>query len=745
MRRLIRWFACLSLALLPFVLTASTWSAHPFTDRYTLEGAANPAVAAFINQADARPYRANVDLDLKTARYSDLVNDRMGLNADERLRISQNGFVVSDRLAFSDFTTAYAWIYWKDLPVLVTTDSILEAIHQTYDDLLKQTEASLLAAKLKSALEKARAALKAETASADPALEAAARDLDTYLGVPLALLNNAEDTEPDVQKYTSLTVTAGAAADVQLFNTSIPVDFTLFQPRGHYTEYGLELYFRAVMWLEQVDFRLVDFDPAGKPVLNRSALAGALLLRDALNQSGGRAAWEDFDMLFTSLIGPADNMTLADLDRFAADAGLAHPADAFQADETTLIQRFASGQYGQTRINGSLRSVAPDNARPLPHAVSLSLLGARYTVDTDIMSRLVFDQLMVNGKKVERPLASPLDVMYALGSDRAARHLQAEFDRYSYQESLAAIREEIGSKKADFWSNSLYNRALTLLRALNDDTTHAPYPQAMQTAAWSDKMLQTQLSSWAQIRHDNILYAKQYFTINSLCEYPAAYVEPYPAFYASVIDYARAGKTLFEQFNAADIQYADSATRPIIQYFIDLEAIAGQLKAIAEKELAHKPLNDDQNAFLKNIAAQNWIQNCGGGYDLKWGGWYTKLFPFQGGKDKNPALVADIGTNPNTDPGSPMYPPRVMHVGTGPVAAVMMMADTGDGDVALYVGPSFTYFEAVAKGDPPPRLTDSAWNYLLFTNIRPSAPTWTVDFRLGGLPDLLLLPDKPQK
>jgi hypothetical protein len=43
---------------------------------------------------------------------------------------------VSERLAFKQFMQAYAGIYWKDLPVLVTTDSLLDAIHRTYDMML---------------------------------------------------------------------------------------------------------------------------------------------------------------------------------------------------------------------------------------------------------------------------------------------------------------------------------------------------------------------------------------------------------------------------------------------------------------------------------------------------------------------------------------------------------------------------------------------------------------------------------
>lgn len=43
---------------------------------------------------------------------------------------------MSERLAFKQFMQAYAGIYWKDLPVLVTTDSLLDAIHRTYDMML---------------------------------------------------------------------------------------------------------------------------------------------------------------------------------------------------------------------------------------------------------------------------------------------------------------------------------------------------------------------------------------------------------------------------------------------------------------------------------------------------------------------------------------------------------------------------------------------------------------------------------
>jgi hypothetical protein len=82
----------------------------------------------------------------------------------------------------------------------------------------------------------------------------------------------------------------------------------------------------------------------------------------------------------------------------------------------------------------------------------------------------------------------------------------------------------------------------------------------MQTAAWADKMLQTQLASWAQLRHDTILYSKESYTGNVLCEYPAGYVEPYPEFYAAVAQYARDSYWLFSNLPALDTNANDLAT-----------------------------------------------------------------------------------------------------------------------------------------------------------------------------------------
>ncbi len=62
-----------------------------------------------------------------------------------------------------------------------------------------------------------------------------------------------------------------------------------------------------------------------------------------------------------------------------------------------------------------------------------------------------------------------------------------------------------------------------------------------KTEAWGRRLLSTQLASWAELRHDTLLYAKQSYTGGDTCEFPDAYVDPYPAFYARIAELAQHG------------------------------------------------------------------------------------------------------------------------------------------------------------------------------------------------------------
>lgn len=691
------------------------------------------------NPAD---YHDGINFDASTARYFPEVKEALALTGSEIEMLQRNGFMLTDRLAWDRFLEAYAWIYWKDLPVLITTDSILHTVHQSYDDMLIDIERSILIPKLRSMLDQTRYSLNsAQSANTVKGLDKLYQEVSTYLTVASALLEGRAPSGPAEDLY-FLAAGAGQIQDIDIFGNPRTIDFTLFKPRGHYTlDAELEQYFRSMNWLAQIDFRFVEFDPAtSRPVLRENQIAAAVILREAVDNSGQRQTWQEMDTLLKVLVGSSDNVALPDFDRFLADVNLNTAAEVLSADKSQLLSQLLENDYGHQRITGQIiyRDAANFSPEAVPRPVSFMLMGQRFAIDSYVLGNLVYDRMTRDGQPIPRALPSSLDVAYTLGNDRALTHLEKELTRYGYDQHLAAMREQVDSLPEDYWKAPVYNQWLGMVRQLNVQTTGTEYPQALRTAAWADKMLHTQLASWAQLRHDNILYVKQSFTAVIACEYPEGYVEPYPEFYRALYDYARAG---YEALSAVPANtgpgWQYQRTRAL-DYFQNVMDVAAQLKTLAEKELALEEFTAEEKLFLKSVVVRkkNDAQGCGGPAFV-FDGWYTGLFY---NEDESPALIADVHTNPNTR--APLAPPRVLHVATGLVVPLCLVADTDEGAVT-YVGPAFTFYDVIEEGNPPVRLTDEDWKKRLAEGRQPAHPEWTSSFleSAGQLPRILL-PDE---
>lgn len=57
------------------------------------------------------------------------------------------------------------------------------------------------------------------------------------------------------------------------------------------------------------------------------------------------------------------------------------------------------------------------------------------------------------------------------------------------------------------WTQNLYWSWLYTLKTLTQEKP-AGYPSFMRNSAWARKELNTYLDSWAELKHDTILYAK---------------------------------------------------------------------------------------------------------------------------------------------------------------------------------------------------------------------------------------------
>jgi hypothetical protein len=339
---------------------------------------------------------------------------------------------------------------------------------------------------------------------------------------------------------------------------------------------------------------------------------------------------------------------------------------------------------------------------------------------------------------VPRPLPSPLDVLAALGNPRALHHLQSEFARYGYQENLQALCDALARHEGTVWQGSLYHQLLYALRTLHTQTnSDEQYPPALCGPAWADKMLHTQLAAWAQLRHDNILYVKEPYTGVLICDYPAGYVEPYPAFYEALGAYADMGAALFaglsKSGDAESAEIEESIREMATAYFGHLRQLAGRLQTLAEKELRQLPFSAEEELWLKQPAVRSVDTKnlaCGVEPTEEWAGWYTDLLTWRekySTPGASPACIADV----HTCPPSELFPGQILHVATGQVALALIMVSGDQGDT-VYAGPALTYYEKLTEY--PERMTDEGWESELYSGRNPTAPEWTKGFRWSAPP-----------
>jgi hypothetical protein len=652
-------------------------------------------------------------------RMLSLINAKYALTGGEKALLGENGFVVTERIPPGSFGQAYLDIYRADLPLYISTDAILHALHMSYDELLKQTEEEYLVPKLKMALSSLAGTLSwlEQKYAGHPAMKPSLQDLDLYLAVAQRLLMG---TGPAPYFPENVAAIADVLAKINasyvgkcapLFGDVIRVvDYSQFTIRGHYTQsVDLGRYFQSMMWLSRMEFYLSppddSWDEYTKPQIQRQAVA-AVLFSEASGLAGTDSVFAEFDRLLGFFVGEPDNVTQAHLRELCTDLWLRNAAAlldtvAYNAFHDTLMTKSWAYQRILSQIlKGHM--FTPGSVQP---AAAFLPLGQRFIIDSFVSSKVVFDKIEFQGEKVWRELPSPLDVMFALGNDAAAQLLVGELDRYHYADNLAALRYLIDSYEPAYWQTNFFNGWLGALRALDPPQDRSGLPSFMQTASWWQEKLNTQLSSWAELRHDNILYAKQSYTASGACAYPCGYVEPFPLFYGRVDSLMRKAKSFFLS-GPEQLQY-------VADFFGESASVCSTLTVIADKELAGVALSTQDTTFLGD-----WIIRFRVGCGARTGGWYSTMFFNRESELHENLIVADVHTCPTNPAGA--YIGWVLHVGTGPVDMAVVVADVPGFGSTAFVGPVMSYYQRVTTQFK--RLTDEEWAsaYAVAPSFRPS-------------------------
>ena len=635
--------------------------------------------------------------------------------------LRDKGFVISDSKTFLNFTQGYISLYAAHLPLYVSADSILFAVHRSFDKILAAMEMEILSPKLAALL----AGMRNQLAATNAADWGDARaDADLFLAVAAGLLTASTPgpvAEGDAAQITDLLARATAAsgtATVKLFGVNREIDFSQFKPRGHYTaSTELSQYFRAMMWLGRTELRLLETQDDGTQLFYRRQLEASLLMRDLVDATG-MGLWNSIENVIRSFTGDSDNMTLPEVDALAKDLGASTPAGLATSSDGAIAQIIIDKGYGAQRIASQLIDVGVASDT-LPLNRSFLLFGQRYEIDSHVFSNVVYDR--VKHGKVLRMMPNPLDVAFAaLDNDAAAPLLTGELGKYDYASDLGAMRILGDSYDAGFWNGTLYNLWLSSLRALSPagDLTGAALalPSVARTEPWSRRVLNAQLASWAELRHDTILYAKQSYTAGATCEFPDGFVEPSPTFWSNIAAYGKTGGDLM-----AGLDLSGSGRGPaIVAHFKNLADLGALMGDMATRELGGQALTDGQVAYLNQAVTTIPGAMCGGPPKLD--GWYPKLFFDPPDITKFDPTIADVHTQPTDEGGNPVG--KVLHVGTGHARFMVMTADTCTGARA-YAGLASSYYERIT--DNYNRLDDPAWVSLMAASTPPADVAWMSD------------------
>ena len=623
------------------------------------------------------------------------------LSLQQRRLLAQNLFAVSQTKSKQLFHI-YEDNDYKDIPSFVTTDAILHLYHIFYDFTLRTVEEKTLTPVLQrlteGMLNESIATWKEAT---DPQLKQAALKNVVYFAVAARLLG--------LQKEMPSEASGMLASELALINDHegfkigaifpYTIDYSQFIPRGHYTRSeALQKYFRAMMWYGLVPFALRTNEGRADETIRQSLLLVRSLYRAKLSGD-----WETIYEPTSFFVGSSDDVTPAEWKAlmeniFGADLGLKDFADAQKFE--AFYEAAQKLRAPRIQFRTQVRQDQPQFADP---SVQLRLMGQRHIPDSEIMQRL--------SVPLQRVFPTGLDVMAVMGSPRALEILDSYPQIYNpknwggYQPERAKLIEEFAELKNDKWTSNLYWSWLYALRGLLEPAP-AGSPSFMRNTAWTDKSLHTALGSWAELRHDTILYGKQSGAEQGDGSEPApykGYVEPNVIVWDRLLHLTQQSR---EGLTARGL-----LPEELTDKFQQFEELLATLKGISEKELRNEKLTEDEYETIRHI---------GGTLE------YMTLSVMTGNPDtwemvnetdKDMAVVADVHTGGD----------RVLEEGVGHANAILVIVPV-EGRLVLTRGAVFSYYEF--EQPAADRLTDEKWQARINAGRTPEPPIWTKTFLL---------------
>ncbi|MEW9124904.1 MAG: DUF3160 domain-containing protein, partial [Thermotaleaceae bacterium] len=493
------------------------------------------------------------------------------------------------------------------------------------------------------------------------------------------------------------------------------LDYSQYKPRGHYTRSEeLERFFRTMMWYGQAPFPL--YKDIEETVENVEQTLQALLMTYSLFMENEGTPdimrWENIYDPTVFYVGNTDDLNIYHY----KDLIMKVYGEEFDLNEFNRPEKLGE-VYKEAKKLPEPKIKAKYTSLSTPVGKQFRLMGQRYIPDSEALQELT--------EPIERPIPSGLDVMGVLGSQRAydlaVSELKAIEKWPGYEKAYKKYKEEFSRLSEETWRSNMYYGWLWVLRSLLEPFEKG-YPSFMTNEAWADKSLSTALGSWAELRHDTILYGKQSGAECGGGEEPPqvrGYVEPNIGVYERLL--------WLTKYSRTNLQERDILTGSLESKMERFEDLLQFLINCSIKQLNNEELTQDEYYQLLTYGGMlEYLTSSFAGDGMRW-------FEITSDTDKNMAVIADIHTIAPNELSSGGY----FHVGVGPAYEIYVVVPIGE-ELQLTRGAVFSYYEF----DATERLKDEQWQEMLKENNAPLQPDWMKSF-INGIEKEIPLPANP--
>ena len=629
---------------------------------------------------------------------ANLLNPSQIKEFDEQLsqQLGEDGFAIVPAQNAQLFQV-YEQNDYSEFPNFVTTDLYLQLYHLYIDCMLRELEMYRLFALMVDYNWGMLQEMKAiyQRAQAGTELERAAAHNVRFFTISETLFRGMKSFDPDNDEIIAEEVEHVIKAEDSPSRfmadfKEIKFAYSLFRPRGHYTRnYVLEEYFRGMMWLQSVPFGMDHEDEVNAAVMIACVMKDKKSLRDK---------YEKFDRLITYLMGKPDDLNIQQVIAEVEKAGLP-------------MEELLTNKQAMSQLKKNLEKIGNEQTRIRPKYEKTShnkicIMPQRYQPDAEVLLNMVD----YDGDPTLRATPKGLDFMAAMGVAAAEKILMDEkTDWKDLGKNLKLMKKRMGEID---WNENIATQWMQTLKVMNDKDKNVKLPYFMQNPEWSKKDLNAALASWAELKHDAILYAKQ--PMGAECggggppePIVKGYVEPNVAFWKKAIELLDNTEKLLKSQDLLTEKISDATER--------MREEAKFLLRLSEKELAGEELSEEEYDQLKYIGAT--VENIS--LDLLrepkqvLSGWTDVQ-----GVDRRVAIVADVYTaNADNNPNK-----SILFEAVGDADEIYVIVEIG-GYLYLTRGAVLSYREFIQPINQP-RMTDEEWQKELENNPRKGVPEW---------------------